>query len=297
MQRMTDPSENPYASPHEDGPRPRSRGAPSNDGLIWLAFSFRGRIRRSTYWGATLCAFVVYIGVIVGVSVIEGAVARAGPQQLSVTPFIMLPVIGVFYWVLFAVQAKRWHDRDKSGWWLLIQLVPILGPIWGFIEVGCLRGTIGPNRYGDDPTGDGPSGAAVRSLESGELDSALVVDLEETGVTDADLLQLAGNLVMEELRLGGTAVSDAGVRYLARLDTLEFLDLSLTQVTDASIPIIAALPNLTTLWIGGTNVTDAGLAQLVKHSKLREVHAKNSLITAEGRDEFIRQRAGCTVYV
>ncbi len=48
---------------------------------------------------------------------------------------------------------KRFHDRDKSGWWVLIILVPIIGPIWYFIEAGCLRGTVGPNRFGPDPLG------------------------------------------------------------------------------------------------------------------------------------------------
>jgi uncharacterized membrane protein YhaH (DUF805 family) len=84
-----------------------------------------------------------------------------------------------------AVGIKRLHDRDKSGWWLLLfYLVPSIlmgigaimfyygigeesaGPIiggsvayilglavmvWTFVELGCLRGTLGPNRYGPDP--------------------------------------------------------------------------------------------------------------------------------------------------
>lgn len=48
---------------------------------------------------------------------------------------------------------KRYHDRDKSGAWVLIQLVPFVGPFWYVIEAGCLRGTVGPNRYGPDPLG------------------------------------------------------------------------------------------------------------------------------------------------
>ena len=49
------------------------------------------------------------------------------------------------------VQIKRWHDRDKSGWWVLINLVPCIGPFWALIECGFLRGTPGPNKYGPDP--------------------------------------------------------------------------------------------------------------------------------------------------
>ena len=50
-----------------------------------------------------------------------------------------------------AVAAKRWHDRDKSGWWMLIALVPIIGWIWALVETGFLAGTSGPNRFGADP--------------------------------------------------------------------------------------------------------------------------------------------------
>ena len=51
----------------------------------------------------------------------------------------------------FAVYAKRWHDRDKSGWWTLIILVPFIGGIWLLVECGILEGTKGANRYGPDP--------------------------------------------------------------------------------------------------------------------------------------------------
>ena len=57
----------------------------------------------------------------------------------------------VFLWPALAVQAKRWHDRDKSAWWLLINLIPIVGIIWPIVENGFLEGTPGPNRYGDNP--------------------------------------------------------------------------------------------------------------------------------------------------
>ena len=80
----------------------------------------------------------------------------------------------------FAVSVKRLHDRNKSGWWiLLLGMLPALlyvyvdslGPaptgiqtlgavlaitlllIWNFVELGCLRGTVGDNRFGIDPLG------------------------------------------------------------------------------------------------------------------------------------------------
>jgi uncharacterized membrane protein YhaH (DUF805 family) len=55
---------------------------------------------------------------------------------------------GLWLWTLLAVFVKRWHDRDKSGAWMLINLVPVLGWIWTLIECGFMAGTQGYNRYG-----------------------------------------------------------------------------------------------------------------------------------------------------
>ena len=50
-----------------------------------------------------------------------------------------------------AVSVKRWHDRDKSGWWVLLNLLPVIGWLWALIDNGFLRGSVGPNRFGEDP--------------------------------------------------------------------------------------------------------------------------------------------------
>ena len=50
------------------------------------------------------------------------------------------------------VYIKRFHDRDKSGWWVLIGLIPLIGPLWLLIELGFLKGTDGPNRFGPPVT-------------------------------------------------------------------------------------------------------------------------------------------------
>ena len=47
-----------------------------------------------------------------------------------------------------AIQVKRWHDRNKSGWWVLIGLIPLIGGIWALIETGFLAGDDGENRFG-----------------------------------------------------------------------------------------------------------------------------------------------------
>ena len=61
-------------------------------------------------------------------------------------------IVGVLaFWISLAVGVKRWHDRNKSGWWMLIILVPVIGSLWYLIECGFLKGTTGPNTYGPDP--------------------------------------------------------------------------------------------------------------------------------------------------
>lgn len=49
-----------------------------------------------------------------------------------------------------AVTVRRLHDQDKSGWWILIALIPLIGGIWLLI-LYFVEGTRGPNRFGPDP--------------------------------------------------------------------------------------------------------------------------------------------------
>jgi uncharacterized membrane protein YhaH (DUF805 family) len=57
---------------------------------------------------------------------------------------------------LGAIALKRCHDRDKGGGWVaFFWLVPIVGWIWGLVELGFLDGTQGRNSYGKSPKGIG----------------------------------------------------------------------------------------------------------------------------------------------
>ena len=68
-------------------------------------------------------------------------------------PFILLCLWGLFTFIPnLAVQVRRLHDQDKSGWMILVGLIPLIGPIW-LLVLYLLEGTRGPNRYGPDPKG------------------------------------------------------------------------------------------------------------------------------------------------
>jgi hypothetical protein len=57
----------------------------------------------------------------------------------------------IVLWPSLAIQAKRWHDRNKSALWILINFVPIIGPVWALIENGLLEGEKEKNKYGENP--------------------------------------------------------------------------------------------------------------------------------------------------
>jgi uncharacterized membrane protein YhaH (DUF805 family) len=77
----------------------------------------------------------------------QEALARMGP----VTSIVLLLFGILVTWISIAVGIKRFHDRNKSGVWILIIFVPVIGGLWYLIECGFLRGTVGPNDYGPDP--------------------------------------------------------------------------------------------------------------------------------------------------
>jgi uncharacterized membrane protein YhaH (DUF805 family) len=132
---------------------------------LQLFTSLEGRIPRKIFWlGFIVLMIVTWILELIlfsifGVSMMgsmdpnatpEAAAAAAAEQMSKLT----LPLIVLFLlllWPSICLYAKRWHDRDKSGWWSLIGLIPIIGGLWMLIELGFLRGTDGPNRFGPDP--------------------------------------------------------------------------------------------------------------------------------------------------
>ena len=106
-------------------------------------FSFDGRIGRQTFWlkGVLLLSVIALVLVIVS-EFVDRAVGAGG--------VLFLILVLLILWPSLAVQVKRWHDRGKSGWWVLIGLIPLIGGIWVLIECGFLEGTSGPNQYGDE---------------------------------------------------------------------------------------------------------------------------------------------------
>jgi uncharacterized membrane protein YhaH (DUF805 family) len=115
-------------------------------GYVW--FSFEGRISRSTYW---LWYFLPVLVISIGVSFVDAITGTFFFIAPEMPLGIISTVVSIFFlWPMIAAGAKRLHDRDLSGWYQLIYLIPIIGAIWAFIYLGLLKGTDGDNRFGPD---------------------------------------------------------------------------------------------------------------------------------------------------
>jgi uncharacterized membrane protein YhaH (DUF805 family) len=121
-----------------------------------LLFSFQGRINRAKFW---LVHVVMWVVVLVVFGAILGSAAvssdpQAALQSVGVVGGLILLVVYILaLWIGLAIAAKRWHDRNKSAWWILIVFVPAVGGLWYLIECGFLKGTTGANKFGSDPLG------------------------------------------------------------------------------------------------------------------------------------------------
>jgi uncharacterized membrane protein YhaH (DUF805 family) len=156
-----------------------------------VLFGFKGRIGRRDFWLLTLLTFAVTI-IFDGVVVYFGALLAGenfdDVEWSEAAKPLHLAFVGVTIWALAAIVGKRLHDRNHSVWWIaalspvfIIALLPFLGPsakvesildglviiclpvaLWLIVELGFLKGTPGPNRFGPERV-KSPKPGVVRS--------------------------------------------------------------------------------------------------------------------------------------
>ena len=100
--------------------------------MLNFFFSFGGRINRLKYWLYHLLLLPI----------------APFYEEVQKNIFVFLAISILVVWSFLAVQVKRWHDRGKSSLWIILNLVPIVGPLWIFVELGFIKGT---NEYGSNP--------------------------------------------------------------------------------------------------------------------------------------------------
>lgn len=98
---------------------------------------FSGRARRKEYWMFTLVNFII----MVALTVIEGALGGPGIIAMLYSLAVLIPTI--------AVAVRRLHDTGRSGWWLLLTLIPIAGLIVLIFLIFAGEGA--ENDYGINP--------------------------------------------------------------------------------------------------------------------------------------------------
>ena len=106
--------------------------------------TFGGRACRSEYW----CFFLFYVAIALVLGVVDGAFGFLDGRQG------MGPLAGLFVLAMLlpslAVSARRLHDIGRSGWWLLLSLLPLVGAV--VLLLFALRDSDpGDNAYGPNP--------------------------------------------------------------------------------------------------------------------------------------------------
>ncbi len=112
---------------------------------------FSGRSRRKEYWMFTLGIFLTF-ALAAFLLVFTFDVTHA--EGSGGTTVGLITVLGLVYLAILipaiAVQVRRFHDQDKSGWFVLMNFIPYVGGIIVLVFM-CLEGTRGANRFGPDP--------------------------------------------------------------------------------------------------------------------------------------------------
>ena len=119
-----------------------------------IYFSWNGRAPREIFW---LHGVIVLKAIYIFAAAIDWFLipndfplltAENGANGLG---WLTVIVALLLIYPAIVIRIKRWHDRDKRGLWVLLPVIPVIGVIWEIVELGFLRGTVGTNRFGEDP--------------------------------------------------------------------------------------------------------------------------------------------------
>lgn len=166
--------ENPYVAPAANPLAPTNQPKALPKTVREVLFSFKGRISRRVFWAYSIGTIVAH-GLLM-ILIFQTLLGTGMVYSYNTTFFALQLIAG---WISLALFMKRWHDRSKSAWWNLLVVISLVEPLWRtlaygprhassgdftawdlvttlifvflIIECACLRGTVGPNKYGDDP--------------------------------------------------------------------------------------------------------------------------------------------------
>jgi uncharacterized membrane protein YhaH (DUF805 family) len=145
-----DREQNPYSSTLIEEAPEYDKAYKEFNGLEYLketlcrTFTYEGRVSRSYWW-------LMHVAYLIVLSAMENM-----RELLDLPEYVIIAPLLIMAWLLLVTNIKRWHDQDSSGWWVLINLVPMIGPFYSFMVLGFFKGTEGSNDYGDDPLDPNP---------------------------------------------------------------------------------------------------------------------------------------------
>ena len=126
---------------------------------------FKGRSRRAEYWWPVLMNVLVMVVLGGGGFILAGGIEAMEYGEPAVPGIILWGILGLYFLAIiiptYALFARRLHDINLTAWLILAFIVASLIPIVsllasiGQIVVGCIPGTKGANKYGDDPKNPG----------------------------------------------------------------------------------------------------------------------------------------------
>ena len=102
---------------------------------------FSGRAQRKEFWLFYLAWFVL-IGIAIAIDLVVSVYDVAIGAVHYVNVALFCPYL--------AVSSRRLHDTNRKAWWLLMNLLPVIGWIWLWV-LFCFKGMEGENRFGPDP--------------------------------------------------------------------------------------------------------------------------------------------------
>lgn len=114
--------------------------------------NFSNRASRSEYWYFVLFMVLVYLVIFVLDRLLDSVPTDSTPGLIFLIAVALVFIVVGLGFILpsISIAVRRLHDLNKSGWWYLLNLIPLVGPIILLVWF-CMRGTVGRNRFGPDP--------------------------------------------------------------------------------------------------------------------------------------------------
>jgi uncharacterized membrane protein YhaH (DUF805 family) len=132
-----------YVKPIDEATHEQVSNFSSSDRSLYLRlFSFKGRASRTKFWIVVPASWIAFI--------LLRLYFELNFDRMSYLPLVisLLGLLIPIAWLHWATVVQRLHDRNKNGNWCALICIPVVGMIWSLIELGCLPGSLGANRFG-----------------------------------------------------------------------------------------------------------------------------------------------------